>query len=79
MQHRTLDLNIYDGEDSENMHSSANDAYGNQQMASERKPSTMLNAMRTKRSTNNFNENHVTDTQNNGNVWHQAESFENII
>lgn len=70
MHHRTIDLNIYDGEQTGNIHINAYDDYANQQIASERKPSTMLNAMRKKRSTQNFNENHVTDTQNNGKLWH---------
>lgn len=32
----------------------------------ERKPSTMLNTMRERRAANIFNENYVTDAQNNG-------------
>lgn len=67
------DLNVYNKMDNDESHMRAYDGHvqqahtSNEQIVSDRKPpSTMLETMRKKRSTTNFNENYVADTQNNG-------------
>lgn len=67
----TIDLNIYDGKDNDAFQFTTFNEHAPQQIpkhhtSTERKPSTMLNTMRKKRSANPFNENYVTDSQNNG-------------
>lgn len=45
-----------------------------QQLQTERKPSPMQNTMRKRRAANIFNENYVTDAQNNG-KWYSLSLF----